>query len=270
MTDVAALSSRPALRLACSDLPNPLAYTQLSTVGSLSGPEREALSSACNGSRPIVAGEWLVHSGEPSAHLHVLVDGWAVRSLSTPDDKRQIVALLLPGDVCNVDDLMLQRAICDVRMLTRGCVASLPIGTARALGWRHPGIGETYVRLGLRERVALSRTALSLGRRMARERIAALLCDLSHRLGTPEFDLPLTQDQIADAVGLTSIHVCRILGELEGAGLIERSTRHMILRDEDELRRIGGFEPDEAVVPVVGSAKIVSETLQTRPVEMVS
>ena len=269
MTGVAASSSRPVLRFSRSDHLTVLDNTQLTTSGVLSTSELAALEAACDNPREIGVGEWLSIAGEPSSHLHVLTEGWAARSLSKPDGTRQIVAILLPGEVCNLDDLTLDRAFCDLRMLTSGRAVSLPIERARALGRRHSGIGDTYIRLGVRERVALSRTALSLGRRMARERIASLLCDLSNRLGTRDFDLPLTQDQLADAVGLTSIHVCRVLGELENAGLIERSAKRMILSDEHELRRIGGFDPDKGVVPLVGSAKDVSETLQTRPLEMV-
>lgn len=170
--------------------------------------------------------------------------GWAVRSIRATDSARQIIAILLPGDVCNLDAMLVDSAPCEVRMLTPGRVVPVPIERACALGQEHQGIARTYLWLAFREQHRLARTALGLGRQSARERLANLLCGLAHRLGTRDFDFPLTQDQLADVLGLTNIHVCRVLGELRRDGLIRTDSRRMVLLEENVLRRIGGFEPE--------------------------
>ena len=210
----------------------------------MSVDERDELAAACATGRTVAAGEQILAAGDRPDDLFLLLDGWATRSNEAATGGRQITAILLPGEVCNLDAVLIERAASDVRMVTQGRVAALPVGRACELGRDHPSIGRTYLWLALREQRRLDRTILSLGRQSARQRVAHLLCGLADRLGLSDFDFPLTQDQLADAVGVTNIHVCRVLGELRRDGLIATDNRRLALLEEQVLRTIGGFEPE--------------------------
>jgi CRP-like cAMP-binding protein len=113
---------------------------------------------------------------------------------------------------------------------------------------QHPGIAQTFTWLGLVENAILSKWALSLGRRSSLERLAHLICELSVRLGgehdnSSSFAFPLTQEQVADALGLTSVHVNRTMQHLRSEGLITTKNRTLTIPDVNQLRQMGGFDP---------------------------
>lgn len=102
--------------------------------------------------------------------------------------------------------------------------------------------------LALVENAILSKWALSLGRRSAKERLAHLVCELSLRLDAEDsnesrFAFPLTQEQIADALGLTPVHVNRTMQQLRSEGMVATGNRAITLPDLQGLRQIGGFDP---------------------------
>lgn len=218
-------------------------------TGLMSDHERGALKAECETPRRVAADDRLVVAGERPSHLLILTEGWAIRCVRTANGARQILAILLPGNVCNLDAMLVEHAPSEVRMLTSGRVVPVPIERACALGREHQGIARAYLWLAFREQHRLARTALSLGRQSARERLANLLCGLAHRLGTGDFDFPVTQDQLADALGVTNIHVCRVLGELRRDGLVRTDNRRMVLLEETVLRNIGAFEPEAELGP---------------------
>jgi CRP-like cAMP-binding protein len=189
-----------------------------------------------------------VREGERAATLFVVTDGWAYRYTTTREGGRQLTALLVPGDVGNLDSLMFDRLDYGVRTSTRAEIVALPRDRALALSAQHPGIAHTFTWLALLESRVLSKWALSLGRRSAIERLAHLLCELSVRLDAEtgdetSFPFPLTQEQIADALGLTSVHVNRTMQHLRNEGLIETANRAMTIPDVAKLRQVGGFDP---------------------------
>jgi CRP-like cAMP-binding protein len=157
-------------------------------------------------------------------------------------------ALLLPGDVGNLDSLMFDRLDYGVRTITEGKIVALPRDRALALATQHQGIARSFMWLGSVENATLSRWGLSLGRRSAVERLAHFLCELSVRLdaehdGESNFAFPLTQELIADALGLTSVHVNRTMRQLRIDGLIEIANRTLTIPNVAKLRQAGGFEP---------------------------
>lgn len=228
-----------------------IASTRLANRDFLSDEEVVALDAAVAAPRALDAGASLAREGEPTDNLYILTTGWACRYKTTREGARQMPALLVPGDMCNLDSLMFGALNYGVRTrtLTPATVLTLPRERALALSTHHPGIARTFTWLALVENAILSQWALCLGRQSARERLAHLLCELSVRLGCAEgeaetsFDLPLTQEQIADVLGLTPVHVNRTLQQLRAEGLVT-TDRHMItIRDVAELRRVGEFDP---------------------------
>jgi len=191
-----------------------LVGTGLWTSRFLSREERDALGNVVVSTRSVSANTDLVRQGERADSLFIVADGWACRYTTTREGGRQFPALMVPGDVGNLDSLMFDRLDYGVRTLTQATIVTLPRDRVLALAAQHPGIGRTFTWLALVENAILSIWALSLGRRSAKERLVHLLCELSVRLDAEDgnessFAFPLTQEHIADAPGLTNIHVNR-------------------------------------------------------------
>lgn len=180
--------------------------------------------------------------------LYILTEGWAYRYKTTRAGDRQIVALIVPGDIANLDTLMFGRADFGVRTLTEGKVVAIPCAELLAVASYHGGIAKVLTRFALIENAILSQWALCLGRMSAQQRLAHLLCELGERLA-PErrddgmsFDMPLTQEQVADTLGLTSVHVNRTLQHLRTEGLVETAGRKVRFPDVARLRDMADFD----------------------------
>ena len=227
---------------------SPLSGTRLSASRFLAREEQLALEDAASGVRKVGPNVDLVREGERADTVFIVSDGWACRYATTREGGRQFPALLVPGDAANLDTLLFDRIDYGVRTITPTTVVALPRDRALALATEHPGIARTFTWLGLVENAILSKWALSLGRRSALERLAHLLCELSVRLDAEDdeqssFAFPLTQEQLADALGLTPVHVNRTMQQLRSDGMITTTNRTMTLPDVPALRRIGGFDP---------------------------
>jgi CRP-like cAMP-binding protein len=225
-----------------------LLNTRLWNSGLLSPEELHALEDAVSFERVYRSGSILIREGEQADTVSILLDGWACRFETTRGGGRQLPALLVPGDIVNLDALMFDRLDYGVQTLTQATTIALPRARAQALFAEHPGIARTFTWLAIVENSILSRWALCLARRVAIERLAHLLCELSVRLGGKDeqvssFAFPLTQEQVADALGLTAVHVNRMLQALRNDGLIQTCNRHVTIPDGAKLRRFSGFDP---------------------------
>jgi CRP-like cAMP-binding protein len=225
-----------------------LSGTRLLVSHFLSRDEQHALEAVAEPARTVRPCVDLVREGEGADSLFVITRGWACRYATTREGGRQFPGLVVPGDVGNLDSLMFDRIDYGVRTLTETTVVALPRQFALELIAQHPGIAQTFVWLGLVENAILSEWALSLGRRSAEERLAHLICELSVRLdaeqgNTSTFAFPLRQEQIADTLGLTSVHVNRTLQHLRGQGLVVTENRVMTIPNVSRLRQVAGFDP---------------------------
>jgi CRP-like cAMP-binding protein len=221
----------------------------LASLGSTAGRSNSLLSRVTLNKRHVNAGELLVREGEEATSIHVLDDGWGCRFTSTRDGKRQVPAILLPGDVCNLEVLAFDRPGYGVRMLTSGAVLTMPLHEARALCAANPDIAWTFFWLGFIEHSILTQWALWLARLSARDRLVHLLCELGVRLGRgtgageASFELPMTQEWLADLLGLTAVHVNRTLQQLRREGLLASGMHRIIVSDMAALRRSVSFDP---------------------------
>lgn len=189
----------------------------------------------------------LVREGDRTDHCVVLIEGFMHRFRYTEDGQRQILAVYVPGDPVDFDHLFLPIADDGVQVLRDSVLASIPQTHLRNLMRERPAVGEAITRALLVDASIFREWTLNVGRRDARSRIAHLLCEVSARLQAQGFDfenipLPLTQDQIADATGLTSIHVNRTLKSLGNEKWIERRGALVMLPDPDALRELAGFD----------------------------
>ena len=196
----------------------------------------------------VKAGTALIRQDEPCSTLHLLLDGWAARSHHMEDGNRFIPALITPGEVCNLDALKFERLNYEVTMLTTGTVAALPRQRVLDLHASHSRIASAFWSLALIENAVLTEWAASIGRRAGQERLAHLFCELLVRLtlvGKADglsFDLPLTQQQIADTIGLTAVHVNRILHTLRSTKLVAVQGRRVTILDWATLSAMCGFQ----------------------------
>lgn len=190
----------------------------------------------------------LMREGDVADRLYIVAEGWACRYKITRHGLRQIVALLTPGDMANLDSLVFESPGYGVRALTNATMLAIPRKQALALATHHAGIARTFTSLALMENAILSQWTVRLGRFSAKKRLAHLLCELSARLDAGNenegsFELPLTQEQLGDALGLTAVHVNRTMQQLRVDGLIATANRSVTILDRDRLRYAGEFNP---------------------------
>ena len=189
----------------------------------------------------------LVREGDHTSHCSILVQGFAYRFRVTDAGSRQILGLYVPGDPLDLDHLYLPVAD-DTLQAVRECVlACIRHKTLRELMAERQAVAAAITRVMLVASSIFREWTLNVGRRDARARIAHLLCELCVRLEAQNFDfantpLPLSQEQIADATGLTAIHVNRTLKSLSAEKLIQRKGASVMLRHPASLQHVAGFD----------------------------
>lgn len=188
----------------------------------------------------------LVRRNEATDRLFRIVDGWACQYRLLPDGRRQIISLFLPGDYCEAQWLLSGKANWPIVALTDLSFVEIPLDQMRT--YLTQGGPEMAELLGAIARALKNHETwiVNLGRMSATERICALLIDLFERLeptGTVvanRYPLPLTQNDIADVVGISAVHANRVLQMLRGKGVIALETGRLEVLDPEELRRMCG------------------------------
>jgi CRP-like cAMP-binding protein len=222
---------------------------KLRQSGRVSDATCEALFRLPFSVRSLRAHDHVVRTGENVQSCFVLLSGFAHRYKIVAGGSRQIVALHLPGDFIDLQSAFLGRATHGLQMMTPGDTASVPLKDLQEVVARHPELQQA---LWVESLVDLSNTSewvTNVGRRDARSRIAHLLCEFASRLKAVgmnperEFTLPMSQEQIADATGLTSVHVNRTLQELGRSDLIRRKGRSITVPDWQALADTADFDP---------------------------
>ena len=192
--------------------------------------------------------EHFVRPGDDPRSVHIVLDGWACRYKTLPDGRRQIVSLFLPGDMCDPYVFLLDAVDYAIGALTPCTVAKVPARSIRELTADRPDIAEALWWQTLVEMDLQREKIVSLGRRNAKERIAHLFCEVLARLAAvgwsngTDCDWPLTQADLADITGLSSVHVNRSLQEMRNDGLVELHNRRLVVRDHGRLRETAMFD----------------------------
>lgn len=222
---------------------------KLSHWDGLSQAEVEAIHALPHTRRRLDSGQYLVWDGDKPRHSGLLLSGFAYRHKEAGNGGRQILSIHMKGDLIDLQNSLLGTADHNVQMLTNGEVALIPVDAVRELAFSHPNVGMAMWYETLVEGSIFREWVLNIGRRDARTRIAHLLCEFAIRLERAElgrhttYELPITQEQLADAVALTSVHVNRTLMKLEQDGLIGRTKRIISIVDWKELVKVADFEP---------------------------
>jgi CRP-like cAMP-binding protein len=213
----------------------------------LADEDREAVLSLPYTLKTLEPSTYTVREADPPTACGVLVSGFAYRQKLAGDGQRQIVALHIPGDAIDFQNLFLDVADHSVQMLTRGEVAFIARADIQNLARSRAAIGHAILVKILVEASIFREWVLNVGRRDSRSRLAHLLCEFAVRLEAEgladeyRYELPMTQEQLADAVGLTPVHVNRTLKALEAEGLITRNKRLVSFPDWRRMREAGDF-----------------------------
>jgi len=231
------------------DTPLQMFLRRLELIIDLPEEDRHAVLALPHRTRVVEASTYLTREGDVPTVCGVLGSGFAYRQKLTGDGVRQIVALHIPGDALDLQHLFLDMADHSVQMLTRGEVAFIPRKDLQDLVNARPLIRQAVLSSILVEGSIFREWVLNVGRRDARTRLAHLLCEFASRMEAQGlvdgegFELPITQEQLADAVGLTPVHVNRTLKSLEADGLITRNKRNIIFPSWERMRDVGDFNP---------------------------
>ena len=190
---------------------------------------------------------YLVREGEPATSCCLLVTGFAFRQKLVSDGARQIISIHIRGEFVDLQNSLLTIADHNVQALTNSNVAFVPRNALTDLMAARHNIARAVWLDSLVDASIFREWVVNVGRRDAKTRIAHLLCELAARLtasgGDREtiVDFPMTQEQLADATGLTAVHTNRTLQHLRKAGLISLSANRLTILDWDALAEAGDF-----------------------------
>jgi CRP-like cAMP-binding protein len=219
---------------------------KLETVATLSAEDRGALATAIGVARDMDARRSLIREGDRPDHVHLIVEGWAARYKVLPDGARQITAFLIPGDFCDAHIGILGQADDNVMTLTAARVALIPRPAMDALTER-PRLARAFWWAALVDQAVLREWIVNVGRRDAQQAIGHLMCELYVRMRNVglvtdhSFELPLTQEEIADALGLTPVHVNRVLQRMRSEGLLSFRRGSLTIHEYAKLEKASGF-----------------------------
>jgi CRP-like cAMP-binding protein len=191
----------------------------------------------------------IISEGERPIDVTVVLSGWAYRHKHLEDGRRQIIAFFLPGDVCDHNVFILREMDHSISTMTPVSIAAVSREALEDVTANHPRIAQGMQWDALVTAAIQREWTVSIGQRSAMERVAHLLCELFLRLKSVNLvdgnscDFPVTQADLADATGLSNVHVNRTLQELRSAGLIELKARTLTVPDLDALMRASLFNP---------------------------
>ncbi|HYG30439.1 MAG TPA: Crp/Fnr family transcriptional regulator [Allosphingosinicella sp.] len=220
---------------------------RLETRAPLDEADRDGLRALPFVYRSLDAATYLVREGETPEYCMMLLSGFAYRHKVTGQGDRQILSVHMPGELLDLQNSYLAVADHNVQALTRVELASVPIAALQALAASRPQIARAMWIDTLIDAAIFREWIVNVGRRDSITRISHLLCEFALRLraaglGDEQgYTLPMTQEQLADATGLTPVHVNRVLQELGRRSLIDRQKRAVTIVDWDRLRRVGDF-----------------------------
>lgn len=220
---------------------------RLSHYLALSSKEEQALEALEQHERSFRRGAVICRESDPSRELYVVRKGWLYSCVLLGNGSRQIMRLHFPGDLLGFSSIAFGHSADSVVAVTDTSLCSFDKDKLSQLYRDHPRLAALIFTISIAERVSLADRLASIGRTSARARVASLLCEIFARLRIMEgrdlksHAIPLTQEDIGDATGLTAVHVNRMMRTLVDDGLIERTGNMVRLIDEGRLVQEAGF-----------------------------
>lgn len=221
---------------------------KLSGLAKLTASDVEALERITSKPRHYVARHDLIREGDEPGPMFVVLEGWACRYKVLPSGTRQIMAFLMPGDACDLNVKLLAEMDHNIQVLTNAEVATVTRAEMQALMDAHPNIASAMYSAQLVDEGIMRAWIVSMGRRSSVERVAHLMCELylrARNIGLTdgdEFALPLSQLVLADALGMTAVHINRVLKELRLQGAMALQRGSVTILNPTKLVQIAGFD----------------------------
>ena len=222
---------------------------KLEAFSPLPEADRRLLDDVVRGHRDVETHQDLIREGERPENVQLILEGFACRYKLLPDGRRHIMAYLVPGDFCDLHVFILKTM--DHSIATLSPCRVVPIPRIRILELvERPAIARAIWWATLVDEAVLREWLVNIGARSAEHRVAHLLCELLLRLetvgltGNGSYELPLTQAEIADTMGLSHVHVNRVLQRLRADGMITLKNGALAVLDIPRLKSFSGFNPN--------------------------
>lgn len=215
----------------------------------ISPAEEAAIRGAVTEAQSIPDRKVFIRRGEELRVSTLLLDGWMARARDLEGGQRQITELHVAGDFVDLHSFTLKRLDHDVITLSRCRIAIVPHDNLRLITEKFPHLARVYWLMTNIDAAVHREWGVSLGRRSAASRLAHLICELSLRLRTAGrasdsgFDFPLTQDELAECLGITAVHMNRTIQELRRQNLIQLERNRLTILDWPALTELGEFDP---------------------------
>ena len=223
---------------------------KLSAFVALSDTDLETLARFHRRRRSFLAGHELIHEGQKAQSAFILAEGWACSYKMLPDGERQIVDFQVPGDFLGLRSILFRTTDHSVQAVTR-IEASEVLASDILDGFANaPRFATAVLWAASRDEAMVVEHLVNLGRRSAEERMAHFLLELGTRLqlvgigDKTGFSCPLTQYHLADALGLSAVHVNRVLRHLREEGLVTFQKGRVSFDDFSRLVKLAGFDAD--------------------------
>lgn len=229
--------------------PKTMLIRKLESMEPLSQPERQAIKDLPVRIHAVDARQDIVRDGDLPQQCCLILSGWACRYKLLHEGKRQILSFHIAGDIPDLGNLHIPAMDHGLASVTKATVGFIPHDNLRALTDAFPRIGALFWRATLIDAGVFRAWIVGMGRRSAFERIAHLFCEMYLKLqvvglaGDHRCPMPVTQADLADALGLTSVHVNRVLQTMRGRALITLRSSTLVIAAWDELIRVSEFDP---------------------------
>ena len=226
--------------LRCSEAFKPISETELAFINEM---KRDHLL--------LAAGTEIIAAGQEQAELYTLYAGWAIRCKTLPDGRRQILNIHLPGDLIGLQGAMFDAPVYNVEALTEVQLCLLPRRQIWSLFRQMPELAFDVTWLAANEESHVDEHLTSAGRRSATERIAALVIMLYKRLDVlglvinGAMPFPLTQQHIADVLGLSLVHTNKSIAKLRRLGMFEQTDGRLLVTNPRALETLAQYFEEE-------------------------
>jgi CRP-like cAMP-binding protein len=220
---------------------------KLSGFGALSPKDMDALTRATSKKREVEAKHDLIREGDRPGPVFVMLDGWACRYKILPSGLRQILGYLMPGDSCDLHIGLLAEMDHSIQTITPATYATIERSDMDEILDEHPAIARAIYIAQLVDEGTMRAWITSMGRRASIERVAHLMCELYIRArnigltNESSFALPLSQAMLADSLGMTTVHMNRVLKDLRLRNAMTLKRSSLELSDIPMLIQIAGF-----------------------------
>lgn len=221
---------------------------KLSNFIKLSPAEQTCLFEIQSKPEKITAKTDIVHEGQTDHRAYILQSGWACCYKLLPDGGRQVITFSLPGDFMGLRSVLLRTSDHSFASVSDVTISSIAVPRMIRVFSDFPRLGAALLWAVSRDEAVMVEHLVGIGRRSAIERAAHFFLELGQRLelvgmaSDTKFECPLNQYLLADALGLTAIHVNRVLRQLREQGLITLKAHHVVIDDVKGLKKLAGFD----------------------------